>query len=72
MPYRSCSRCSARFHRAAVDSEGELCSPCEAPLVEVSRLRPPVVGIGRDGLVELVQQTFVATDVHRSRSGCGA
>ena len=72
MPYLSCSRCSATFHRAAVDSEGELCPRCAAPLEEVSHLRPPVVGGGRDRLVELVQRTFVAADAQRTRSGRGA
>jgi hypothetical protein len=40
--------------------------------VEVSRLRPPVVGRGRDRLVALVQRTFVVADAQRNCSGGGA
>jgi hypothetical protein len=70
MPYFGCSRRSARFHRAAVDSEGEFCPRCAAPLVDVSCLRPPVAG--RDRLVDLVQRTFVVADAQRTCSGGGA
>jgi hypothetical protein len=74
MPCLSCSRCWTGFRRAAVDSEGALCPRCAAPLVVLSRLRPPVVGPGCDRLVALVQRMFAVAvaDAQRTCSGDSA